>query len=208
VNEFDEDALAKFSEDMSSAHETGQDVVPILVDSFGGDPYTVLGMIAVIERSRLPVVTVVEAKAMSAGAFLFTFGRERYIAPDATLMFHGVSQFTMDEKKASELRTDANESDRLQQLLFSRTAAAIGKPKDFFVKMFDENKHADMFMNAREAKRQNIATHIGVPSFSSTIAVTHRFAVDGSQKTAVSSYRQQQKPLSNAARATTKVRSK
>lgn len=199
VNEFDELAIAKFADDMSAAHETGQTVIPILIDSYGGDPYTVLGMIAVIERARLPVVTVVESKAMSAGAFLFTFGAERYMATDATLMFHGVSQFTVDEKKSSELRTDANETARLQDLLFTRTAQAIGKPKDFFVKLFDDNKHVDMYMNAREAKRQNIATQIAVPSFETTIAVTHRFGVDGSLKMAVSSYRKTQKPIHNTA---------
>ncbi len=207
VTEFDEESTGKFGDEMSAAHETGQDIIPVLIDSYGGDPYALIGMIAILDAARLPVVTVVEGKAMSCGAMLFALGADRYMAPTATLMFHDISQMTFDDKKTAEVRADADEMERMQDMLFVRMAEHIGKPKTYFSTLLDENKHADVYMTAQHARRQNIATHIVVPSFETTIAVTHRFSVDGSRKTAVSSYRKTTKPIHNAARAK-KVRSK
>jgi len=45
-----------------------------VVDSFGGSVYGVLGMVAAIENSHVPVATIVTSKAMSCGFILFALG--------------------------------------------------------------------------------------------------------------------------------------
>lgn len=188
VNDIDEEAAGKFEEEMSWAHETGQPVIPVLIDSYGGDVYALLGMIAVIDNAKLPVVTICESKAMSAGAVLFGLGHERYIAPHATLMWHDIAGSADGDKKLNEFKADGAELERLERIMDERVAAHIGKPADFFTTMIDENKHANVYITAAQAKRWNIATHIGVPSFETTVSITHRFGIDGSAKSVVPSH--------------------
>ena len=72
VNKFDEKSAQEFSEKMSDAHNTGQPVIPIVIDSYGGQVYSLMAMISEIEHAELPVATIVEGKAMSCGAILFS----------------------------------------------------------------------------------------------------------------------------------------
>src|ERR1019366_7005279 len=88
-----EEMADKFSSDMSKSHDSGQPVIPVVIDSYGGDVYSLLDMISHIQASKIPVATIVEGKAMSAGAILFGFGWPgyRYMAEHATLMIHDIS---------------------------------------------------------------------------------------------------------------------
>ena len=74
-----------------------------------------MSMISDIRHSRIPVATIVQGKAMSCGAILFSFGAEgmRYMDPDSTLMIHDVS--SMAWGKVEEVKVSAEETDRLNQ---------------------------------------------------------------------------------------------
>ena len=93
VRKFDEAAAKEFSSLVSRAQNTGQPVLPIIIDSYGGQVYSLMSMISDIKYSRIPIATIVQGKAMSCGAILFSFGVDgmRYMDPDATLMIHDVS---------------------------------------------------------------------------------------------------------------------
>ena len=39
VNDFNEDAAKKFQAEIAAAHNTGQDVIPVVIDSYGGEVY-------------------------------------------------------------------------------------------------------------------------------------------------------------------------
>jgi len=84
VNEFNDKSAKEFSQSMAIAHNTGQKVIPIVIDSYGGEVYSLMNMISEIKSATLPVATIVQGKAMSCGAVLFTFGTEgkRYMDPD------------------------------------------------------------------------------------------------------------------------------
>ena len=98
VNKFDEQSAKDFSVSIGSAHNTGQKVIPVVIDSYGGQVYSLMAMIASIKSSEIPIATIVEGKAMSCGAILFSFGEDglRFMDRDATLMIHDVS--SMDFK--------------------------------------------------------------------------------------------------------------
>jgi len=55
VNKFDEDAAKEFNQHMSIAQSSGQSVIPVVIDSYGGEVYSLMTMIDAIKSSRIPV---------------------------------------------------------------------------------------------------------------------------------------------------------
>ncbi len=175
LNKFTEESAEKFSESMNKAHENNQPVVPIIVDSFGGSVYNLFSIITEIKNSKLPVATIVEGKAMSAGAVLFAFGTEgyRYMAPHSTLMIHEVSSFCCG--KLEELKIDVEEYERLNNLIFQSMAIHCGKEKNYFLDLIHEKGHIDWYMTPKEAKKHNITNYIKIPDFSVEVKVNFKF---------------------------------
>ena len=106
VNEFTEDSAAEFAQKVGLAHNTGQKIIPVIIDSYGGQVYSLMSMIAAIKASEIPVATIVEGKAMSCGAILASFGSEglRFMDKDSTMMIHDVSSYAFG--KIEELKSD------------------------------------------------------------------------------------------------------
>ena len=127
INKFDEESAAKFSGEVAKAHNTGQKVIPVVIDSYGGQVYSLMSMIAAIKDSELPIATIVEGKAMSCGAILFSCGEEglRFMDSNATIMIHDVS--SMDFGKVEELKAGAKEADRLNTVVYTMMARNCGK---------------------------------------------------------------------------------
>lgn len=171
VNKFDEESAKKFSDEMALAHNTGQDIIPVVIDSYGGQVYSLMAMISAIKHSELPVATIVEGKAMSCGAILFSFGEQgrRFMDPDATLMIHDVS--SMDMGKVEELKAGAKEADRLNEIVYKMMAQNCGKADDYFMHIVDKKKHADWFLDAKQAKRHGLANQLRVPKLSIKVTV-------------------------------------
>ncbi len=171
VNKFTEDSAKKFANEMAAAHNTGQKVIPVVIDSYGGQVYSLMSMISAIQHAELPVATIVEGKAMSCGAVLFSFGEEgmRFMDPNATVMIHDVS--SMDFGKVEELKAGAAEADRLNSIIYSMMARNCGKKDDYFMKIVDKKKHADWFLDSAEAKKHGMANHLRVPKFNITVQV-------------------------------------
>jgi len=173
VNKFDEESAKEFVDAMSRAQNTGQSVIPVVIDSYGGQVYSLMTMIGAIKASRVPVATIVEGKAMSCGALLFSFGAEgkRYMDPDATLMIHDVSSFAMG--KVEEIKADAKEVERLNKKVYEMMARNCGKPSDYFLKMVHERGHADWYLDAQEAKGHNIANDLRIPTLTCKIDLNY-----------------------------------
>ncbi|HHZ95194.1 MAG TPA: hypothetical protein EYN67_06490 [Flavobacteriales bacterium] len=171
VRDFDPSSASDFSEQMRKAHNTGQTMIPIIIDSYGGQVYSLLSMVSDIKNSRLPVATIVQGKAMSCGAMLFSFGNPgmRYMDQDATLMIHDVS--SMAWGKVEEVKADAAEAERLNQKLYHAMAENCGKSKNYFLTQIHERGHADWYLEADEALEHNLTTTIGVPSVEVSVTV-------------------------------------
>ncbi|MBG17512.1 MAG: hypothetical protein CMB77_04090 [Euryarchaeota archaeon] len=171
VNKFDEDAAKKFDQEIARAHNTGQKVIPVVIDSYGGQVYSLMSMISAIKHSELPIATIVEGKAMSCGAVLFSFGEEglRFMDPNATVMIHDVS--SMDWGKVEELKAGAKEADRLNTKIYTMMARNCGKKDDYFMKIVDKKKHADWFLDAEEAKKHGMANQLRIPKITIGVSV-------------------------------------
>jgi len=163
VNDFTEESAKEFSELMSMAHNTGQKVIPIVIDSYGGLVHSLMSMIADINASDLPVATIVKGKAMSCGAILATFGAEgmRYADPDATLMIHEVSLGAFG--KTEEVTASAEEGRRLNEKVLKMMARNCGQDESYFIDQIHDRKHADWFLTADEAHQIGMVNHVRVP---------------------------------------------
>jgi len=175
VRKFDEDAAKQFSSLVSKAQNTGQPVLPIIIDSYGGQVYSLMSMISDIRHSRIPVATIVQGKAMSCGAILFSFGAEgmRYMDPDATVMIHDVS--SMERGKVEEIKASAEETERLNQKIYNMMAENCGHHKDYFLDIVHEKGHADWFLEVDECKKHNLANHLKIPELKIEAKVSFDF---------------------------------
>jgi ATP-dependent Clp protease protease subunit len=171
VNKFDEKAAQDFNSKMASAQSTGQKVVPVIIDSYGGQVYSLMSMISAIKSSEIPVATIVEWKSMSCGAVLLSFGEQgmRFADEDATIMIHDVS--SGGRGKIEELKADVAEADRLDEKIFTMMARNCGKKDDYFKKKVFNKKHADWFMDAKEAKTHGLVNHLRVPKMTVKVDV-------------------------------------
>jgi ATP-dependent protease ClpP protease subunit len=136
--------------------------------------YSLLDMIAQIQSSAIPVATVLEGKGMSCGAMLFAMGHQRYMAPWATLMIHDVSSGSWG--KIEEVKADAKETERVHKLIFSLVSKNVGKTEEYFTDILHDKGHAEWYLTAKEAKKHNLATHIGIPELSAEVKVSYKFS--------------------------------
>lgn len=171
VNEFTEESATEFSAAISLAHNTGQSIIPVIIDSYGGQAYSLLSMISSVRNSKIPIATIVRGKAMSCGALLASFGADgyRYMDADATMMIHDVASAAFG--KVEELKSDAREAERLNKKLFSMMAKNCGKEDTYFLDLIHDKGHADWFLDADEALEHNIVQHVKVPNLKGTVSV-------------------------------------
>jgi len=171
VNKFDEKSSKEFDNQVALAHNTGQKVIPIVIDSYGGQVYSLMSMISAINHCEIPVATIVEGKAMSCGAILFSCGEQglRFMDPDATVMIHDVS--SMEYGKVEEIKASAEETERLNQKVYTIMARNCGKKDDYFLKLVHKKGHADWFLDSTACKKHGLANQIRVPKFNISISV-------------------------------------
>ena len=176
VNKFDEESAKDFASQISAAHNTGQKVVPVVIDSYGGQVYALMSMIGAIKASELPIATIVEGKAMSCGAILFSFGEEgmRFMDPDATLMIHDVSSWSSG--KVEEIKSSAKETERLNKKVYRMMARNCGHDDDFFINEVHERGRADWYLDAKEAKKVKLANHLRTPQLDVNVNLSFNFS--------------------------------
>lgn len=170
VGDFTEESGKKFRESLEAAEnaakESGQEVIPVTIDSYGGSVYALLGMIDAINQCTIPVATIVEGKAMSCGAVLLSCGAEghRYVGPNATVMVHTVSSFA--HGKNDEIQATAGETDRLNEQLFKIMAKNCGHKETYFIDELKDRKMADWYLTGKDCLKHNLANHVKMPAMS------------------------------------------
>ncbi len=177
VNKFDEQSAEEFAAKMALAHNTGQTVIPVIIDSYGGQVYSLMSMISAINASELPVATIVEGKAMSCGVILFSCGTEglRFVTPEATLMIHDVSSGAYG--KNEEIQASAKETKRLNRRIYEILSDNCKKPRDYFYKEVQRRGRADWFITPKKAKKLGLADAIGLPKLHVEVSVDINLAI-------------------------------
>jgi ATP-dependent Clp protease protease subunit len=175
VNEFNEKSAKEFSQKMTLAHNTGQPIIPILIDSYGGEVYSLMYMISEIEDASLPVMTIVQGKAMSCGAILLSCGDPgmRFAAPNATIMIHDVAGGAFG--KVEEMKSRTKEAERLNQKVYSIMDRNCGKPEGFFWGKIQSKGRSDWYLSSKKAKKHNLVNHLRIPTMEINIDVSISF---------------------------------
>lgn len=156
----------------SKASIKGQTVIPIYIDSFGGDVYSMLKVLDTMQALRetygVKFATIAQGKAMSAGAFTLMFGDigYRYATPRATVMIHDISTFMGG--RMSEIHTSYKETERLSNTIMGSLSDYItqGADSKYLKKLLEKTKHTDLFLTADEAVELKVVDYVGIPQFS------------------------------------------
>ncbi len=165
INSFDEKTANILSSKLHAAIQSGQGVFPIEIDSYGGDAYSLCGMIDTIESAKelIQVATVAVGKAFSSGIFALASGTSglRFAGPSSSLMIHNVQARIGGSFES--LKVDMKETSRLNKQLMKFLGKATGKDAKFYEEKLSENR--DWYLTPQQAKRIGIVDHVKLPLF-------------------------------------------
>lgn len=165
VTEFNEKSYGNFADEFQKAIDSKQSIIPINIDSYGGQVYALMGMLELIRTSPVPVATYVATKAMSCGAVLFSAGTKghRYISPNGTVLVHQVSSVAWG--KVEDIVVSADHTVGLNKRLLGILSKNCGHEADYFSKRLLENGNADLFYDAKQSLKHGLANVIKTPTF-------------------------------------------
>lgn len=131
--------------------------IKIYIDSYGGAVYQCFGLLGIIEKSKVPIHTIVTGCAMSCGFVIAITGHKRFAYEKSTLLYHQVSRGYVGGK-AKDLEEDLVEMLRLQKLIEEHTLAKTKLTKKQLKECYDSKK--DWFFTAEEALSYQIIDQI------------------------------------------------
>ncbi len=172
VNSFNEEAVKNFSTGFSAAHQTGQPIIPVVLDVYGGEIFSLFAFVDVMKCSKLPVATIIEGKSMSAGAALFACGTKghRYIGEHASLMIHDMAE-SSKMRKVEDQKADVKENDRLNRMMFALIDESMGRPNGYIWNKVHSKGRVDLYISPEKAVKMGLADHIGIPTYNTRIEV-------------------------------------
>ena len=161
VNEFDEFASRMLSYNITEAKLNNQKSLPVVIDSYGGEVYSLMGMVDLLTNSGLDIITIATSKAMSCGALLLSIGKKRYATPKSTIMIHAVRGGSRGD--VASQKNEVNEIERLNNLAFELLDVNTNKPSGFWLNKLAENNNNDLYLTPQEALNLGLITNIGTP---------------------------------------------
>ncbi len=136
INESDEIAIKVFA-----AYDMVYKPKPIklYIDSYGGHVYQCLGLLGIMEKSKVPIHTIVTGCAMSCGFLISISGHKRFGYSGSTYLYHQVSSIAWGAVK--QMEEDMMEAKRLQRIIEKHTLRytkiSLGKLKDIYQRKVD-----------------------------------------------------------------------
>jgi ATP-dependent protease ClpP protease subunit len=171
VTEFTDESLAKFSAEFNSARSSGQSLIPVTIDSFGGQTYALLGMIDIIRSSPVPVATIAVGKAMSCGAVLLACGSPgyRFAGNFTTIMLHDIASCNIG--KIEDLKSDVKHTEYLGNVVFGLLDSATSHVTGYFKGQYHDRGHADWYLTTAEAIGEGLVDHGVLPKLNVAVNV-------------------------------------
>jgi hypothetical protein len=177
IGVFNEESAKSLYADCDKALKTGQKILPIFIDSYGGYVDSLIGMLDYFQSFRdngVEIVTIACGKAMSCGAMLFAMGDKRYVGKRSRVMFHRIYGGT--HGNPDDMKTDTKESERLEKFIFEEVSKNIGKPKGWLFDQLKKNNFSDWYLTSDECIENKVATKVGVPQF--TFGIETQFSYE------------------------------
>ena len=130
--------------------------IKIMIDSFGGSVYAILGLLAIMDKSETPIHTYVTGAAMSCGFLLLIHGHRRFAYKYATPLYHQVGSAAFGKVKDMEEKLE--ETKRLQELLERLTLEKTKITAKKLERIYKTKK--DWYMTAEEALKLKVVDEI------------------------------------------------
>jgi ATP-dependent Clp protease protease subunit len=130
--------------------------IKFYIDSYGGYVYQCLGLLGVMEKSQIPIHTIVTGCAMSCGFLISIAGHERYGYPGSTYLYHSVSSGTFGATK--QMEEDVIETKRLQKIIEKHTLKNTEITKDELREIYE--KKIDWYIDSKLAKKLGVIDEI------------------------------------------------
>lgn len=162
INDFNEQSVRMLSWQIEDAIYNKQKSLPVVIDSFGGDVYSLFAMVDLLINSGLEITTICLGKAMSCGASLLALGSKRFATENSTIMIHNASSGAIGDAK--ELQNQTNQVSKLNQKIFDLLDSKSNKPTGFYQNLLKNNNFADLYLTPTEALQYGLITNIGIPT--------------------------------------------
>jgi len=163
VNEFTEYGVRLFKSDFDELRSTNLPIIPIIIDSYGGEIYSLLAMLDIMAVTDRPIATIAVGKAMSCGSILLACGTRgfRFVGPNSTIMIHDAATFSFG--KIEDLKSEVGEADRLNNKIFNILDNRCSQKLGYFKKILSNKKHVNWYLDPQEALKHRIVDHVGLP---------------------------------------------
>jgi len=163
VTDFDIESTKKFRNEFQKAVRRNQQIIPIIIDSYGGVVGSVFAMIDIIRTAKVPVAIIANGYAYSAGAFLLTAGTPgyRYASPLSSIMIHDASSGVIG--KSEDIQNTAERLKDLSGQIFKMLDVNCNKSPGYFKKLIKGARNLELHLSPSEAKDHGMIDHIGIP---------------------------------------------
>lgn len=130
--------------------------IMLYIDSYGGSVYQCFGLLSIMDKSKVPIHTIVTGAAMSCGFMIAITGHRRFSYQKATHMYHQVSSAVWGKLK--DMEDDVEEAKRLQSMIEEHTLSHTKMTRE----MLDENYKTkkDWFINSEQALKLGVIDEI------------------------------------------------
>jgi ATP-dependent protease ClpP protease subunit len=171
INCFDEWSVNWLAFEIANIMNEDQSVIPIIIDSFGGTPYSAFRMIDLLKSTGKPITTIIQGKAMSCGSLLSTVGTKgmRFMSENATMMIHDAAWGNWG--KHAELIARAEETKRISDLALSHFDKTADKPNGFFDNEIMLRRGSDWFLSPQNALDYGLIDQIKCPPLFSSLDI-------------------------------------
>ena len=146
IRNFSLEAASAFADKLFQlAVEDSETPILVMITSFGGNVHSCLALADAMDVCGAPIRTCVFGTAMSAGAFLAAHGAkgERYVFSHSNFMLHQLSTFIIGD--AEDVKAEAEEAIRMNDVLIQMLAADTGKSEESIRKLLTEGPNENYF---------------------------------------------------------------
>jgi ATP-dependent Clp protease protease subunit len=130
--------------------------IKLYIDSYGGQVYQCLGLLGIMEASKVPVHTIVTGCAMSCGFLISITGHKRFGYPGSTYLYHQVSSGMWG--KAKDLEEEVIEVKRLQKMIEEHTMQKTKISGSQLEKIY--KRKIDWYIDSKKAMKLGIIDEV------------------------------------------------
>lgn len=132
--------------------------IKIMIDSYGGNLYQIMGLLSIVNKSETPIHTIVTGTAMSAGFLLLIHGHKRFAYEHSTPMYHQAASLNVGYETLQEIEDGYIELKRLQDKMENITLSKTKITKKKLKEILKEKK--DWYMDSNEALKLGVVDEI------------------------------------------------